>query len=73
MLDNTIYSCLFRYAGRQNHCIRSWCTPYTMTSTAKRIFPPLYSPTGNESEDRLEFFHILERLKVTRLRAHYLC
>ena len=30
------------------------------TSTSERTFPSLYSPTGNESEDRLAFFHILE-------------
>ena len=30
----------------------------------KRTFPPLYKSGGNESMDRLVFFHILERLKV---------
>lgn len=30
----------------------------------KRTFPPLYKSGGNESMDRLAFFHILERLKV---------
>jgi hypothetical protein len=30
----------------------------------KREFPPLYKSSGNESVDRLAFFHILERLKV---------
>ncbi|KAF8735716.1 hypothetical protein AX14_001581 [Amanita brunnescens Koide BX004] len=35
-------------------------------STSERTFPPLYSPTGNESKDRLAFFHILERLKTQK-------
>ena len=34
-------------------------------STSERTFQLLYSPTGNESEDRLAFFHILGRLKAT--------
>ena len=32
--------------------------------TSKRMFPPLYVPTGDASTDRLAFFHVLERLKV---------
>ncbi|KIL65652.1 hypothetical protein M378DRAFT_521377 [Amanita muscaria Koide BX008] len=32
----------------------------------KRTFPPLYKSTGNESVDRLAFFHILERLKTQK-------
>ncbi|KAG9309879.1 hypothetical protein JVU11DRAFT_9908 [Chiua virens] len=32
-------------------------------STMKRIFPPLYQPTGDAGIDRLAFFHVLERLK----------
>ena len=32
--------------------------------TSKRVFPPLYVPTGDASTDRLAFFHVLERLKV---------
>ncbi|KAK2462253.1 hypothetical protein APHAL10511_005749 [Amanita phalloides] len=31
-----------------------------------RTFPPLYTPAGNESVDRLAFFHILERLKTQK-------
>ena len=30
----------------------------------KRVFSPLYVPTGDISKDRLAFIHILERLKV---------
>ncbi|PFH46210.1 hypothetical protein AMATHDRAFT_77776 [Amanita thiersii Skay4041] len=33
---------------------------------SKRTFPPLYSPTGEESIDRLAFFHVLERLKTQK-------
>lgn len=33
-------------------------------TNAQRNFSPLYKSTGNESVDRLAFFHILERLKV---------
>ncbi|KAF8330500.1 HD domain-containing protein [Amanita rubescens] len=39
---------------------------FTSTTESKRTFPPLYSPTGNESVDRLAFFHILERLKTQK-------
>jgi hypothetical protein len=35
------------------------------TSSFKRVFPPLYTPTGDASTDRLAFFHILEKLKVS--------
>lgn len=31
----------------------------------KRQFPPLYRSSGDSSSDRLAFFHILERLKVS--------
>ena len=30
----------------------------------RRVFPPPYAATGNDSADRLAFFHVLERLKV---------
>jgi len=54
---------------------RAQVSPYlrtfrmTMSGTAshtngQRTFPPLYKSNGNESADRLAFFHILERLKV---------
>lgn len=33
-------------------------------TNGQRTFPPLYKSTGNESMDRLAFFHILEKLKV---------
>ncbi|KAI0369742.1 HD domain-containing protein [Pilatotrama ljubarskyi] len=33
------------------------------SSSAKRVFPPLYVSSGDVSADRLAFFHILERLK----------
>ncbi|KAI0032666.1 HD domain-containing protein [Vararia minispora EC-137] len=36
------------------------------TSTPKRVSPPLYKTSGNASEDRLAFFHILERLKTQK-------
>ncbi|EIM88714.1 HD domain-containing protein [Stereum hirsutum FP-91666 SS1] len=32
----------------------------------KRVFPPLYKSSGNKSEDRLAFFHILEKLKTQK-------
>ena len=35
-----------------------------LTSSDKRVFPPLYVQTGDVSKDRLAFIHILERLKV---------
>ncbi|KAG9309444.1 HD domain-containing protein [Chiua virens] len=35
-------------------------------STMKRIFPPLYQPTGDAGIDRLAFFHVLERLKTQK-------
>ncbi|VDC06101.1 unnamed protein product [Peniophora sp. CBMAI 1063] len=35
-------------------------------SAAPRTFPPLYKSSGKESEDRLAFFHILERLKTQK-------
>lgn len=31
---------------------------------SKRVFEPLWVPTGDVSIDRLAFFHVLERLKV---------
>jgi hypothetical protein len=37
----------------------------------KRVFPPLYVQTGDISKDRLQFIHILERLKV-KSRSCYL-
>ena len=51
------------YCSNSGPCMSS-------ASTSERTFPPLYSPTGNESKDRLAFFHILERLKVTT-RSHF--
>lgn len=30
----------------------------------RRTFPPLYQSSGDDAQDRLAFFHILERLKV---------
>ena len=30
----------------------------------QRVFPPLYTPTGDKSIDRLAFIHVVERLKV---------
>ncbi|KAI0700121.1 HD domain-containing protein [Cerioporus squamosus] len=35
-------------------------------SPAKRVFPPLYVSSGDESMDRLAFFHTLERLKTQK-------
>ncbi|THU75547.1 HD domain-containing protein [Dendrothele bispora CBS 962.96] len=35
-------------------------------TTSMRSFPPLYTPTGNASTDRLAFFHIIERLKTQK-------
>ncbi|TCD71773.1 hypothetical protein EIP91_003116 [Steccherinum ochraceum] len=32
----------------------------------KRVFPPLYKSSGDVSQDRLAFFHILERLKTQK-------
>ena len=51
-----------------------------MSASGQRTFPPLYKSDGNESMDRLAFFHTLERLKVRMfsylvkplLRAHSL-
>ncbi|KAF8909932.1 HD domain-containing protein [Mucidula mucida] len=34
-----------------------------MSSSSKRVFPPLYASTGDHDKDRLAFFHVLERLK----------
>ncbi|KAL0955169.1 hypothetical protein HGRIS_004077 [Hohenbuehelia grisea] len=34
--------------------------------STSRVFPPPYTPTGNEASDRLAFFHILEKLKTQR-------
>lgn len=47
--------------------ISSETTPETSTESAPsgRTFPPLYSSAGDASMDRLAFFHILERLKVS--------
>ena len=38
--------------------------------TERRIFPPLYKSSGDPAFDRLAFFHVLERLKVSF--DHYL-
>ncbi|KAJ8591006.1 HD domain-containing protein [Rhizopogon salebrosus TDB-379] len=40
--------------------------PETATTSFKRVFPPLYTPTGDASTDRLAFFHILEKLKTQK-------
>ena len=39
--------------------------PDGLYMTGKRHFPPLYKSTGDLISDRLAFFHILERLKVS--------
>ncbi|PPQ85248.1 hypothetical protein CVT25_010021 [Psilocybe cyanescens] len=36
----------------------------TSITPPKRVFPPLYTPTGDSLKDKLAFIHILERLKV---------
>ncbi|KIP02733.1 hypothetical protein PHLGIDRAFT_20410 [Phlebiopsis gigantea 11061_1 CR5-6] len=36
------------------------------STSAKRNFPPLYVSRGDIASDRLEFFHILERLKTQK-------
>lgn len=35
-------------------------------SSSTRVFPPLYASSGDDSSDRLAFFHILERLKTQK-------
>ncbi|KAK0497384.1 HD domain-containing protein [Armillaria luteobubalina] len=35
-------------------------------SSSTRVFPPLYTSSGDESADRLAFFHVLERLKTQK-------
>ncbi|KAK0457892.1 HD domain-containing protein [Desarmillaria tabescens] len=35
-------------------------------SSSTRVFPPLYTSSGDDSADRLAFFHILERLKTQK-------
>jgi hypothetical protein len=64
---------------------RSFCARQDMTgepandAQPKRDFPPLYKSSGNVSSDRLAFFHILERLKVsasiciTEAVRHFYC
>ncbi|KAK0238509.1 hypothetical protein EDD85DRAFT_510627 [Armillaria nabsnona] len=34
--------------------------------SSTRVFPPLYTSSGDDSADRLAFFHILERLKTQK-------
>lgn len=36
------------------------------SSLGKRVFPPLYVPTGDVDTDRLAFFHVLQRLKTQK-------
>ncbi|TBU30614.1 HD domain-containing protein [Dichomitus squalens] len=36
------------------------------TTSAKRSFPPLYVSSGDVAQDKLAFFHILERLKTQK-------
>jgi hypothetical protein len=36
-----------------------------MDITTTREFPPLYTATGDARKDRLQFFHLIEKLKVT--------
>ncbi|KAK0218274.1 HD domain-containing protein, partial [Armillaria fumosa] len=38
----------------------------TTMSSSTRVFPPLYTSSGDESADRLAFFHVLERLKTQK-------
>jgi len=38
----------------------------TSPDLPKRVFPPLYKASGNEAQDNLAFFHILERLKTQK-------
>lgn len=38
--------------------------PDCTSSTEKREIKPFYVSSGSDAEDRLAFFHILERLKV---------
>ncbi|KAH8116332.1 HD domain-containing protein [Phellopilus nigrolimitatus] len=40
--------------------------PLSLEGAPKRVFPPLYRSSGNASEDRLAFFHILEQLKTQK-------
>ena len=55
---------------RQVQTLPQTITRYRGMSSAqtppKRVFPPLYASSGSISQDRLAFFHILERLKVRR-------
>ncbi|KAI6139800.1 HD domain-containing protein [Pisolithus tinctorius] len=37
-----------------------------LSFSGKRVFPPLYVPTGDADTDRLAFFHVLERLKIQK-------
>jgi hypothetical protein len=38
---------------------------HIMDITTTREFPPLYTATGDARKDRLQFFHLIEKLKVT--------
>ncbi|KAM5533821.1 hypothetical protein V8D89_012484 [Ganoderma adspersum] len=35
-------------------------------ASSKRVFPPLYVSSGDAPQDRLAFFHVLERLKTQK-------
>uniref|UniRef100_A0A8H8CHS1 Uncharacterized protein n=1 Tax=Psilocybe cubensis TaxID=181762 RepID=A0A8H8CHS1_PSICU len=37
-----------------------------MSTPCKRVFPPLYTPTGDALKDKLAFIHLLERLKTQK-------
>ena len=39
-------------------------------ASSKRVFPPLYVSSGDTAQDRLAFFHVLERLKVCHVVTH---
>ena len=41
-------------------------------ASSKRVFPPLYVSSGDVAQDRLAFFHVLERLKVCCMATHVL-
>lgn len=50
---------------QQRKYINSDTRTMSSTTTPQRTFPPLYQSSGEPSVDKLAFFHILERLKVT--------
>ena len=50
---------------RAFHITRNSIRQMSIQTPSKRVFPPLYQSSGSVSQDRLAFFHILERLKVS--------